>query len=308
MKRVVVTGALGFIGFSLCEKLVEEGVEVIALDHLTHQYREIYEEKLLSIGRNALFSFVNTKLESANLGDLLKGADVVFHLAAATDHDSTWDRLQETIENNVRLTKEIVQSLEKQCKLVFASTIQVYGERTGLIKESTPTNPITPYAVTKQAAESIILQEGKRLNKNVLIVRLPTVYGPWQRLDMAYQQLICAKLFQLGTKEYVDRSTLDVLYIDDVATALFEAGKRQFDLTTINLSSGRKRLWFKGIELLGGEKDKGWSNPLQETVVSNEQAKKYLGFSETVVLQEGIKRQVQHITKYKELYRRYFVE
>lgn len=304
LKRVVVTGALGFIGFSLCEKLLSEGVEVIAVDHLSHQYKELYEEKLLTVGRNALFHFVDTKLEHCDLRQLLQGADVVFHLAAATDFDSTWERLQETVENNVRLTKEIVQLLEKRSKLVFVSTVQVYGERIGTITESTPTNPLTPYALTKQAAESIILQEGKRLNKEVLIIRLPTVYGPWQRPDMAYQKLICARLFNLAKKDWLDRSALDVLYIDDVATALFEAGRRKVALPSINLSSGKERLWYKGMELLGGKKDEGRNDVLGKTIVANEYAKKYLDFHESIELKEGIKRQEAHIEKYKELYQR----
>lgn len=160
MKRVIVTGGMGFIGFHLCQRLVENGIEVMAVDERPKERQAEHEEKEMRIGRNALFRLYSEKVENVNLTELLKKADTVFHLAASTQIEShQGTHLSSMIENNVQLTKRLLQACRKGVRFIYPSTVQVYGERTGVISERTSVNPTTPYGITKLASELIVQKE-----------------------------------------------------------------------------------------------------------------------------------------------------
>ncbi|WP_209121837.1 NAD(P)-dependent oxidoreductase [Alkalihalobacillus sp. BA299] len=298
MKRVVVTGALGFIGFHLCSKLLDEGIEVYGIDSMINAAQKSQaEDRLLYIGRNSLFHYIQQPIESVDFTSILTEDTVVFHLAASTQTDNQWKRLRETIHHNVKATKHLIQAITGKGRIVYTSTVQVYGERTGVITERTPSNPINPYGLTKMAGESLLLQQSKKSNLDVVIVRLPTVYGPLQREDMAYHQLLTAKLLNKPFPEIVDRSTYDILYIKDVVQGLLLAGQTKYVNEIYNLSSGKKRQWFKGKELITGSKAPDWRNHREEVYISNEKVTTKLGFIESTVLEEGIKKQEESLKK-----------
>lgn len=303
MKNVLITGVMGFIGFHLCERLLNEGINVIGIDTLDGTKEKlIFEEKLMLIGRNANFAFHDKAMGKLPLHKILKDVDVVYHLAATTSSDAKWDELRETIENNVKMTKRLINSCQENTKFIFTSTVEVYGERTGVITENTPTNPTSPYGLTKLAGEAMILREKERKNIKVNILRLPTIYGPWQRQDMVFHQIILAKL--LGKKVTVDkdRTTLDIMYIDDVVEALILAGKMRNENQIFNLSSNKEREWYKAKCHLLGTNDSGWDNELLRVVVSGDKAKKLLKFTPKVTYEEGLKKQTEHMKKYLHLY------
>lgn len=303
MQKVAVTGAMGFIGFHLCERLLNEGIEVIGMDaRMGLQNEHIFHEKYMLIGRNANFTLYTEPMEQLPLYDLLKDVGVVFHLAATTIADAKWDNLQETIENNVYLTKKILRSCQEKTKFIFTSTVEVYGERTGIITERTPTNPTTPYGLTKLAGEALILREKEQCKLKVTIFRLPTIYGPWQREDMVFHQLLLAKILQKKANVGKDRSTLDILYVEDVVEALLLAGKANFEYEIFNLSSGKERQWYLATSYLLGKKDAGWSNELLKVTVSGDKAKKLLQFEPKVFFKDGLKKQEEHLRKYLHLY------
>ncbi|WP_078430318.1 NAD-dependent epimerase/dehydratase family protein [Alkalihalobacterium alkalinitrilicum] len=298
MKRAIVTGALGFIGFHLCSKLIEEGIEVYGIDSKINTAQQSQaDERLLYMGRNSLFHYIPQPVESIDFSAILTNDTVIFHLAASTQTDNQWKILRETIHHNVKATEHLIKAVTGKGRIVFTSTVQVYGERTGIITERTPSNPINPYGLTKMAGESLLLQQSKKNNIEVVIVRLPTVYGPFQREDMAYHQLLKAKLQKKTFPEIVDRSTYDILYIEDVVHGLLLAGETTHVNEVYNLSSGMKRQWFKGKELITGKKDIGWRNIRDEVFISNEKVTKKLGFKEKTSIQKGIKEQEEFIKK-----------
>ncbi|OLO40647.1 hypothetical protein BTR23_06600 [Alkalihalophilus pseudofirmus] len=298
MKRAIVTGALGFIGFHLCSKLIEEGIEVYGIDSKINTAQQSQaDERLLYMGRNSLFHYIPQPVESIDFSAILTNDTVIFHLAASTQTDNQWKILRETIHHNVKATEHLIKAVTGKGRIVYTSTVQVYGERTGIITERTPSNPINPYGLTKMAGESLLLQQSKKNNIEVVIVRLPTVYGPFQREDMAYHQLLKAKLQKKPFPEIVDRSTYDILYIEDVVHGLLLAGETTHVNEVYNLSSGMKRQWFKGKELITGKKDIGWRNIREEVYISNEKVTKKLGFKEKTSIQRGIKEQEEFIKK-----------
>ena len=257
----------------------------------------------MHIGRNANFQFYDQEVNQLPLVALLQDVDVVYHLAATTAVDAKWQDLQRTIENNVKMTKRLINSCQENTKFIFTSTVDVYGDRTGVITEKTPTNPTSPYGLTKLAGEAIIFREKNNKNIKINILRLPTIYGPWQRQDMVYHQLILAKL--LGKKAEIgqDRTTLDIMYVDDVVEALVLAGKMKHENEIFNLSSGKEREWYKAKRYLLGTEDLGWEHDLLKVSVSGEKAKKLLKFSPKINYEEGLKRQVEHMKKYLFLYK-----
>lgn len=301
MKRAIVTGALGFIGFHLCNRLLSEGIEVIGIDSSTD--KRLTEEKLYYFGRNALFKWINKSLEKVDLTTLTKEVDVLYHLAGATAAENDWSTMANSINNNVRLTKKLAMECTETTKVIYSSTLQVYGYRIGEITEKTPLNPITPYGLTKLAGEAILKEEGKKRGLRLSILRLPTVYGPWQREDMIYHQLLRKKL--KGEKMKITKTdvcTTDILYVEDVVEALYNAGIKKIDTEIINLASGKERQWFKGIEIITGEKDKGWENPRLKVFVSNKRANEVLDFTPSFTLTEGIKQQEILLKKYLHIY------
>ncbi|ARK31499.1 NAD-dependent epimerase/dehydratase family protein [Halalkalibacter krulwichiae] len=291
MKKAVVTGGLGFIGFHLVQKLLREGVEVTVIDQIIEEKKEEQEEKWMRIGRNDLVSFVKENIDHIDLKQTFKDVDVVYHLAASTSNDSRWQKLQKVIENNVNTTKKILENLPDRTKFIFASTIEVYGERPGKITEKTPANPTTPYGITKLASERLIQQDCSKRNLPYIIIRLPTVYGPWQRSDMTYQQVI------MGVeKPNVDRSTLDVLFVEDCVESFYLAGKKKVENEIFQLASGIEDAWFKGLEVLG-QKELFPKNPIKTVLLGNK-ALDILGFNAKVSLEKGLAKQREHVTQW----------
>ncbi|MET3506785.1 NAD-dependent epimerase/dehydratase family protein [Halalkalibacter oceani] len=292
MKKVVVTGGFGFIGFHLCERLLLNGVEVIAIDQMNEAEKEKQEEMELRLGRNALLTIIKEKAENADLEKLLTGIDALYHLAADTSADHTWPPLAESIENNVNLTRTLVQACPPEARFIYASTVDVYGERPGVITERTPANPTSPYGITKLTGENVIRKYAEQRGLPYVILRLPTVYGPWQRADMTYYQL-------LSGKEEVesDRSTLDVLYVDDVVDAFMLAGKTKHVNEVYQLSSGKANQWVRGVEHVAPDHPLT-ASPRFETSLSAEKSKDMLGFEAKVSLQEGLAKQREHMTQW----------
>lgn len=304
MKKVVVTGALGFIGFSLCQRLLERGLEVIGIDGIVDdRLQDLYDEKLLWLGRNSSFHFINKKIEELDLNTIFKDVDVVYHLAAATSTKRNWGVLRSTIEDNVGVTGKIISACTNKIKIIYTSSTQVYGVRTGEITEKTPLNPITPYSLTKMAAEALIKTQGKKLEVPYCIFRLPTIYGPWQRIDMTYSQLIMKEFDPFAKVIDSDRVKEDVLYIDDILDTLVEAGiKEGCNNEVFNIATGKTNEWFRGKAILCNDFSIIPNDERLQVSISNEKVASRLGFKAATPLEQGITAQRDHMKKYKHLY------
>ncbi|MDT8859620.1 NAD(P)-dependent oxidoreductase [Alkalihalobacillus sp. MEB130] len=292
MRKALVTGGLGFIGFHLVERLLSEGIEVVIIDQIPDEKKEELEEKWLRIGRNALVTLMDKRLEDVQLEKVVKDVDVIFHLAAATSSDSKWPKLAKVIENNVSLTKMLVGATPKNCKIIYASTVEVYGERPGQITERTPTNPTTAYGITKLASERLLAQECKKRGITYHILRLPTIYGPWQRSDMTYQQILLGK-----TDFEMDRSTLDVLYVNDCVEAFILAAGIKEKNEIFHLSSGKEGAWYEGLRLLGHDESGG--SKQFKTTLSTEKITTILRFTPQVPLEKGLAKQREHVKQWQ---------
>jgi UDP-glucuronate 4-epimerase len=187
--RVLVTGAAGFIGSHLSEALVEGGHDVVGLDAFIPYYpRSVKERNLEGLRGAAGFMFHETDLRTAPIEPLLDGVDAVVHLAAMPGLVRSWSDLELYITCNIAATGRLLDACRARgiARFIQVSTSSVYGlDAVG--NEDMPTNPVSPYGVTKLAAEHLVMAYVRTLGFPAAILRYFSIYGPRQRPDMAYQ-------------------------------------------------------------------------------------------------------------------------
>ncbi|MGZ4206593.1 MAG: NAD-dependent epimerase/dehydratase family protein, partial [Actinomycetota bacterium] len=198
--RALVTGAAGFIGSHLCERLLRDGSNVVGIDSFTDYYdRSLKEENLAAVRSHPDFELRDDDLLTADLNRLVERVDVVFHLAAQPGVRGSWGRQFDVyVRNNVLATQRLLESMagrSSAIRFVYASSSSVYGAAPTLpTSEDAPTKPISPYGVSKLAGEHLVSLYGLNRGLPVAIVRYFTVYGPRQRPDMAFTRFIRAAL------------------------------------------------------------------------------------------------------------------
>lgn len=226
MKNVIVTGAAGFIGSNIAEKLLENRFRVIGIDSFTDYYpKKIKENNLKNCLKNENFSFVNADLFDLDLISIFKKSQYIFHMSAQPGVRSSWGSQFETyVKENVLVTQRILEAaknVDSIEKIIVASSSSVYGEHEGkLNEENTITKPVSPYGVTKLAAENLCRIYAENFNLPVTMLRYFTVYGPRQRPDMAFMRFIIKSILKQPITIYGNgNQKRNFTYIDDVIDA-----------------------------------------------------------------------------------------
>jgi nucleoside-diphosphate-sugar epimerase len=196
--RCVVTGAAGFIGSHLCEHLLGCGHDVQGIDAFIPYYPAAVKlQNLDATGVHPRFRFHRLDLRYDPLESALAGADVVFHLAAMPGLTRSWTDFDGYWTCNVLATQRLLEAVRRSKapprRLVYASTSSVYGEL-ACGDETLPTVPVSPYGVTKLAAENLCRSYADAYGLQVITLRYFSVYGPRQRPDMGYHKFIRAML------------------------------------------------------------------------------------------------------------------
>lgn len=193
--KCLVTGAAGFIGSHLCERLLQAGHEVVGLDAFIPYYPRAVKEGNLAMARtHRYFSFHEVDLRSDRLDGLVHGAEVIFHLAAMPGLSQSWTQFDLYESCNVTATQRLLEAVHRLPSLrrfIQASTSSVYG-RFAAGDEMLTTRPISPYGVTKLAAENLCRAYAEERGMPLVILRYFSVYGPRQRPDMAYHRFVQA--------------------------------------------------------------------------------------------------------------------
>src|SRR5258708_29599184 len=184
--RVVVTGAAGFIGSRLCERVLALGHQVVGIDSFADYYeRSRKEENLEDFRAHPDFSFEELDLVDADLRSALRGAGVVYHLAGQPGVRPSWgEQFDRYMRDNILATQRLLESLKETPidRLVFAGSSSVYGDAERFpTKESAFPQPVSPYGATRLASAHLALLYAKNFGLPAVSVRYFTVYGPRQR-------------------------------------------------------------------------------------------------------------------------------
>ena len=304
--KALVTGAAGFIGSQLCERLLEEGREVVGIDCLTDYYDPARKRRNLETSlASPRFRFVREDLVDADLPALLDGCELVFHQAAQAGVRASWGaEFAIYLHCNLDATQRLLEACKgrEDLKLVYASSSSIYGATRDLpMRETSLPRPFSPYGVTKLAAEQLIdlyrLNFGLRANA----LRYFTVYGPRQRPDMGFSKFIKAGLAGDPVAIYGDGSqTRDFTFIEDILEANLRAAAYEGEQYVFNAGGGSRVTLSETLEILEGALGRPLNldhQPKQEgdvpdTWAGTDRIESELGFKPGIGLAEGLARQV----------------
>lgn len=307
--KALVTGAAGFVGSNLASRLIGDGHSVIGIDSLTPYYAPELKRRNLETLRGDGFELIEADINEVDLDAVLDGIDVVYHQAGQPGVRSSWGREFETYtQNNVVATQRLLEASRRQGRLqkfVYASSSSIYGdaERFPTTERDVP-QPVSPYGVTKLAAEHLVSLYGVNFGVPTISLRYFTVYGPGQRPDMAFTRFVQSALSEreiriFGTGEQIR----DFTFIDDIVEANRLAGESVSAKPgeVVNVSGGSNISVNEVLDILAGLA----GHPLNISYVqraagdvsrtggASDRAAEILGWKSSVGIEEGLRRQLE---------------
>jgi nucleoside-diphosphate-sugar epimerase len=299
----LVTGAAGFIGSHLCERLLHDGHHVTGLDAFIPYYpRLIKEANLTACRAHPRFTWRPLDLRSDDLTDVVEGVDVVFHLAAMAGLPKSWTDFSLYESCNVSATFRLLEAA-RACpnlqRFIYVSTSSVYG-RYSSGDEMMPTRPISPYGVTKLAAENLCRAFSEEHGLPLVVLRYFSVYGPRQRPDMGYHHFITSMLRNEPVTVFGDGQQMrGNTYIEDCVEATV-AAVQAVPGETYNVGGGETASVWDILHKLEGIigckanvlRKSARAGDQRHTTADTARLKRYLGWQPRVWLDEGLARQV----------------
>lgn len=300
--RCLVTGAAGFIGSHICQRLLEDGFSVTGIDIFTDFYPKWIKENNISLLQNKeKFKFISGDINGLNLDDLMEKTDLVFHLAAQAGVRTSWGRsFSIYTKNNIETTQNLLEAAKDKGvkKFVYASSSSVYGVCPELpMKETSSLRPYSPYGVTKLAAEHLCGLYFKNYGVPAVSLRYFTVYGPRQRPDMAFHRFFKASIDNKPIFLFGDgKQTRDFTYIDDIVGANIAASREGTPGEIYNIGGGSRielveifpkieKICGKKIKIKKIERQRG---DVLHTFADTQKAKTDLDYIPRVSLEEGL--------------------
>ncbi len=308
--RIVVTGACGFIGSHLCDRLLEAGHEVTGIDGYVPFYpREMKERNIANAKASTRFTLHETLIEKTDtLASLLEGAAAIYHLAAQAGVRASWgDDFAGYVEHNILGTQRLLEAAvhARVPRIVYASSSSVYGDVKELpLRESMALSPVSPYGVTKLAAEHLVHLYGKTSDLSVTSLRFFTVYGPRQRPDMAFHRFLKAVRDGRPITLYGDgEQTRDFTFITDLIDVLQCSLVQGKPGLVYNVGGGQRISVLKVLEAIAAvtgrevkiDRQEGQKGDMRDTLADTAQAARDLGFIPKTPLATGLKAEWEWI-------------
>jgi UDP-glucose 4-epimerase len=307
MRQAIVTGAAGFIGSHLTERLLSEGVSVTAIDNL-------------STGRLANLSHLlaNRKLtfhemdicNGPALDAVFGGGEAVFHLAGLADIVPSIEQPEEYFRSNVQGTFTVMQAARtaRIGRLVYAASSSCYGVPTLLpTPESAEIHPLYPYALTKYLGECIVMHWGRVYGIETSVLRLFNVYGPRSRTSGTYGAVFGVFLAQKRANRPFTvvgdgTQTRDFTYVSDVVDAIVRTARAPLGGEIMNVGSGKTYSVNRVVQLLGGDVSFIPKRPGEPdaTFADVRKIEKLLGWKAQIPLETGVAIMLEHIEDWRD--------
>jgi nucleoside-diphosphate-sugar epimerase len=300
--KALVTGVAGFIGSHLAATLLDRRATVVGVDCFTDYYpRPVKEDNLAENAKREGFSFVEDRIQDADLPALLDGVTHVFHLAAQAGVRKSWGKDFRTYtENNIEATQMLLEACVGRplIRFVHASSSSVYGDAAAVpMREDALPAPISPYGVTKLSAEQLGYLYHVNHGVPAVAMRYFTVYGPRQRPDMAFHRFITAALKDAPIPLYGDgEQTRDFTFVSDAVSGTIAAGERGVPGRAYNIGGGSRVSMnevLRIIERLAGHplriaREGPQKGDMRDTYADTTLARRDIGFEPGVSLEQGI--------------------
>lgn len=303
--RAVVTGAAGFVGSTLSRRLRSDGWDVVGIDAFTDYYEIDRKRRNAAAVEASGAEIIEADLIEMDLAPVLVDADVVFHQAGQPGVRASWgDGFAPYVARNVLATQRLLEALRDHPTLkrfVYASSSSIYGDAESFpTTEDTLPAPVSPYGVTKLAAEHLTTLFGTNFGVPTTSLRYFTVYGPAQRPDMAFTRFVTAAAQKTPIQIYgTGEQIRDFTFVDDVVQANVLAGTTDTAPGSVyNVAGGTNASVNEVLEILRdlsrGELDVSYTDraigDVFRTGGDTTRILSELGWKPTVTLQEGLAR------------------
>ena len=298
--KTLITGCAGFVGSHLTERLLKNGSEVIGIDCFSDYYdRELKEKNLAVSLKNDKFTFIEKDILEM---DEYPDVDYVYHIAAQAGVRDSWgDNFRGYTSNNIEVTWKLLEFYKELNikKFVYSSSSSVYGDAELPMNEKSRLRPVSPYGVTKLAAENLCYLYWKNYKIPTISLRFFTVYGPRQRPDMAINKFFSSILTGNEIVVYGDgEQKRDFTFVDDAVNAILMAAESRVVGDVFNVGGGStisvNRLINEIEEITGKkarvtyiEKQKG---DVENTEANLEKIETVLRWKPTISIRTGLKK------------------
>jgi nucleoside-diphosphate-sugar epimerase len=307
----IVTGAAGFIGSHVVEALLNQGETVIGVDQFNDYYPPAF--KWSNVDRFAdhpNFRLVEGDIQTLDWNRLLDGVTVIYHQAAQAGVRASWgESFRHYTERNINATQVMLEAAKDAKSLqrfVFASTSSIYGNAETLpTSEAIPPLPVSPYGITKLAAERLCGLYCDNFGVPFVSLRYFTVYGPRQRPDMGFHKFFKAAIEGEAIPIYGDgQQTRDFTFVSDIVNANLLAAKAPDAIgEIINIGGGSRVVLADVLDMMEAivgfpikrnhiEKARG---DARHTAADISKARRILGYDPQVTLREGLTQEWEWI-------------
>jgi UDP-glucuronate 4-epimerase len=309
--RALVTGCAGFIGSHLTESLLADGHDVLGVDCFNDNYDAALKQANLQVAlAHDGFRLDVADLARADLAPLLDDRDVVFHLAAEPGVRPSWGRrFDRYVHNNVVATQRLLEATAErpERRFVYASSSSVYGDAAGLpTPEDALPQPLSPYGVTKLAAEQLCSLYHAEHGVEAVALRYFSVYGPRQRPDMAFRRFCEAALDGAPIRLFGDGGqTRDFTYVADIVAATrAAAASPDAPGGVYNIGGGARVSLNRALEVLAAAAGRPLDVRRQEretgdvlhTGAAIERAVADLGYAPEIDLETGLRAELEWVS------------